>query len=236
MPGSVSAITTSVAVAAHIRERIHSGDYGLGDRLPPQRVLAERLRVARVSVQEGIRQLVAQGYLEVRRGASGGAFVTGLEKPLEAWRRRLRSRVGELDELIDFRIAVEGRVAYLAAQRRTRSELTMMRNAIRVLEDIRAGEGDNRQVFRSADSKFHFALSRAAHNERLDRALREARVALFTPYDLLEFDEPVHDVTEDHQAIYLAVRDADPSRAERLMAEHVAHTREQLLSFIVDTA
>jgi DNA-binding FadR family transcriptional regulator len=63
-------------------------------------------------------------------------------------------------------------------------------------------------------------------------AIREARLELFTPYDLLAFDEPVAPVLADHQAIYDAVRDGDSIRAGGLMAEHVEHTRDQLRSFV----
>jgi DNA-binding FadR family transcriptional regulator len=232
----VTTVLTSDAVAAHLRGRIHAGEYSPGDRLPPQRELAEQLGVARVSVRLGIRQLVDSGYLEVRRGASGGAFVTELSQPLEAWRHRLRNMAGELDELIDFRIAVESKAAALAAQRASRTELAEMRAALRAMRLLRSSERDSRTAFRHADGAFHDALSRAARNRRLDVAIREARLELFTPYDLLAFDEPVAPVLADHQAIYEAVRDGDSAHASALMAEHIEHTRDQLRSFVSDAS
>ena len=231
----VSPVLTSDAVAAHLRQQIHAGDYSPGDRLPAQRDLAEQLGVARVSLREGIRQLVASGYLEVRRGAAGGAFVTELSRPLEAWRQRLRSMSGELDELIDFRIAVEAQAASLAAQRATRAELADMRAAIKAMRALRSPGREARTAFRQTDGQFHDALSRAARNRRLDAVIREARLELFTPYDLLDFDEPLKPVIDDHQVIYEAVRDGDSVRAAALMAEHVEHTRQQLRSFVNDS-
>jgi len=234
MPLVVSPVLTSEAVAAHLRQLIHAGDYSPGDRLPAQRDLAEQLGVARVSVREGIRQLVASGYLEVRRGAAGGAFVTELSRPLEAWRQRLRSMAGELDELIDFRSAVEAKAASLAAQRASRGELADMRAAIKAMRALRSPGRESRTAFRQADGQFHDALSHAARNRRLDAVIREARLELFTPYDLLAFDEPLKPVIHDHQAIYEAVRDGDGARAALLMTEHIEHTRQQLRSFVRD--
>src|SRR5581483_9862673 len=46
-----------------------------GDRLPPERELAERLQVSRVTLREAIAALRDAGYLESRRGRSGGTFV-----------------------------------------------------------------------------------------------------------------------------------------------------------------
>ena len=230
----MAGVLTSEAVAAHLKSLILAGRYSPGDRLPTQRELAEQLGVARVSVREGVRQLVEGGYLEVRRGAAGGAFVTELSRPLEAWRRRLRSMAGELDELIDFRVALESRAASLAAERATRADLVEIRTALKVMRAPRSPEREPRSAFRHADGLFHDALSKAARNRRLDAAIREARLELFTPYDLLNFDEPVRPVLDDHQAIYTAVRDGDSGRAAALMAEHIEHTRQQLRSFVND--
>jgi GntR family transcriptional repressor for pyruvate dehydrogenase complex len=230
---SVSPISTSVAVARHIRDRIHVGEYAPGDRLPPQRELAGLLGVSRVSVREGLRLLIEDGYLTVRRGSAGGAFVTELSQPAEAWRSRLRSRVGELDDLVDFRIAVESRVAYLAAMRSTRADLTRMRAAIRSMRGI-ADASTGHHAFRVADADFHMALARGGRNERLTRAVTEARKEMFIPYDMLSFDEPREAVLADHQAIYEAVREGESVAAGDLMAEHIQRTRAQLVSFVAD--
>ncbi len=46
-----------------------------GDQLPPERELAERLAVSRVTLCEAIGELGDAGYLETRRGRAGGTFV-----------------------------------------------------------------------------------------------------------------------------------------------------------------
>jgi DNA-binding FadR family transcriptional regulator len=177
--------------------------------------------------------LVEDGYIQVRRGSAGGAFVTELSQPAEAWRSRLRSQVGELDDLVDFRIAVESRVAYLAAMRSTRADLARMRAAVRTMRAI-AHEDSGHHAFRLADAEFHLALARGGRNDRLAQAVVDARKEMFIPYDMLSFDEPRAAVLEDHQAIYEAIRDGESVAAANLMAEHIQRTREQLLSFVAD--
>ncbi len=230
---SVSPVSTSAAVASHLRDRIHLGEFSPGDRLPPQRELAESLGVSRVSVGGGLKLLVEDGYIEIQRGSAGGAFVTELSQPAEAWRRRLRNQRGELDDLVDFRIAVESRIAYLAALRSTRADLARMRAAIRQMRAI-ANASENHHAFRLADAEFHAALARGGRNVRLDRAIRDARNEMFIPYDMLSFDEPREAVLADHRSIYEAIREGDPSSAARLMAEHIQRTRDQLLSFVAE--
>ena len=220
-------------MASHIRDRIHVGEYAPGDRLPPQRELATLLGVSRVSVREGLKLLVGDGYINVRRGSAGGAFITELSQPAEAWRRRLRNQRSELDDLVEFRIAVEGRVAHLAALRSSRSDLTRMRAAMRQMRAIADGTSGH-HAFRLADAEFHSALGRAGRNGRLNRAVEDARSEMFIPYDMLSFDEPRAVVLGDHQAIYEAVRDGLSTQAVSLMAEHIQRTRQQLLSFVAE--
>jgi DNA-binding FadR family transcriptional regulator len=228
----VSSVTKTEAVAAHIRSQIHVGNYSPGARLPTQRDLAEQLGVSRISVSEAIKLLAREGYVEVLRGASGGAFVTQLSTPVQEWRARLRGQAGELDELIDFRQAVEAKAASLAAERRTPADLTRMRSALKAMSTIPADNA--RSWFRQSDGNFHIAISHAARNTRLERVIDEARMQLFTPYDLLVYEEPVAEVLAAHQDIYHAIRDPDRERAGPLKSEHKEHTRQQLSSFVHD--
>lgn len=57
-----------------LRQRIEGGAIGVGDALPPSRVLAEELGLSRSTVVNAYDQLVAEGYAEGRRGS--GLFVS----------------------------------------------------------------------------------------------------------------------------------------------------------------
>ena len=59
---------------AYIRQLIESGDFNAGDKLPPERELAELIGVSRPSVRAGLQSLATIGVVESRRGA--GTFVT----------------------------------------------------------------------------------------------------------------------------------------------------------------
>src|SRR3954454_14502521 len=60
---------------ARLAQAIRLGLVAPGDRLPPERDLAERLRVSRVTLRQAIGALREAGYLESRRGRAGGTFV-----------------------------------------------------------------------------------------------------------------------------------------------------------------
>src|SRR5260370_3532143 len=115
--------TVAEDVADRVRRLIHDGALSAGDKLPGERDLAADLGVARVSVREAIRLLTESGYLTVRRGAGGGTFVARLASPYEAWLEQMRERAGQMDAILDVRIAVEGHAAFLAATPRSSAEL-----------------------------------------------------------------------------------------------------------------
>ena len=54
---------------------IRLGLVGSGERLPPERELAAQLRVSRMTLREALQALAQAGYLESRRGRSGGTVV-----------------------------------------------------------------------------------------------------------------------------------------------------------------
>src|SRR5258708_36505858 len=123
--------TTSVAgdLAGHLRRLIHSGELSEGDRLPAERDLAASFGVARISVREALRALHSDGYLTVRRGGGGGTFVAALDHPYATWLAQMRHRTGELDAILDLRIAVEGPAPRLAPPRRNKNDLNQLRFA-----------------------------------------------------------------------------------------------------------
>ena len=105
---------SAAAIADGLRGRIHRGELGPGDRLPPELVLAEQLGVGRLQLREALLALEIDGYLVARRGAAGGRFVTELVAPYNQWIEQMRRDLDALNDIVDFRLAVECEVARLA--------------------------------------------------------------------------------------------------------------------------
>jgi GntR family transcriptional regulator, transcriptional repressor for pyruvate dehydrogenase complex len=212
--------TVAEDVADHIRRLIHDGSLSAGDKLPGERDLAADLGVGRMSVREAIRLLLDGGYLTVRRGAQGGTFVAGLDAAYGAWLEQMRTRAGELDSILDVRIALEGHAAFLAAQRRSNAELAALRMSIADLEG-----SSTRAGFRRADSRFHAAVAVAARSARLADIAAQARGEFFVPADTLIFEENVEASVSGHAAIARALAARDPEAARAAMTDHIEDTR-----------
>ena len=97
---------------------IKLGVVGPGERFPAERELAAQLGISRPTLREAIRELQQAGYVESRRGRSGGTFVTGAPPvPDQGELRRLAREDGDkLADALTFRLVIETGAAEALAQ------------------------------------------------------------------------------------------------------------------------
>ncbi|MFC1822260.1 FadR/GntR family transcriptional regulator [Thermodesulfobacteriota bacterium] len=107
----------SEEVFIQLKEAILSNEYKAGDKLPPERELSEQFQVSRVAIREAIRTLENSGFVSIRQGAAGGAFVTDLtfEQLASACLDLFLANKISIHELHQVRILIEPEVARLAA-------------------------------------------------------------------------------------------------------------------------
>ncbi len=117
--------TTGERIAERFVTAIALGQFVPGQRLPTERELAAMLSVSRATVREAIARLAEAGYVTVRRGRSGGTFVTDGWGPDsdEMIRRTLGGEWQEVESLLDFRQVIEQQIARTAALRRTDTDV-----------------------------------------------------------------------------------------------------------------
>jgi DNA-binding FadR family transcriptional regulator len=97
---------------------IKLGLIATGERFPPERELAALLGISRLTLREAIGELQQAGYVESRRGRSGGTFIIySRPAPSVGELRRLALEHGEkLTDALTFRFAVETGAAEVLAQ------------------------------------------------------------------------------------------------------------------------
>jgi DNA-binding FadR family transcriptional regulator len=111
--------TAPEQIADRLATAIALGEFVPGQRLPAERDLAAQLGVSRATVREALQRLSTGGYLEIRRGRLGGAFVRDGWRPDSAAviRRTLVDHWDRFESLLDFRTLVEPLIARTAAER-----------------------------------------------------------------------------------------------------------------------
>jgi GntR family transcriptional repressor for pyruvate dehydrogenase complex len=146
-----------------IKAMILTGELAPGDRLPPEKELAERLGLSRSSMREAVKALEVIRVLDVRRG--DGTYVTSLEPAL------LLDAISfvvdlhddaSLLEIFAVRRILESDAAGIAAQRATPED-------IRALHEEAEGTGNGADVedLVAHDLRFHRAIVSITGNRYL---------------------------------------------------------------------
>ena len=218
----VATPATYELVSEQIRRAIHIGAYLPGDKLPAERQLAEQMGVSRTTVREALRVLEGEGYVESHRGATGGIVVLDQSASEDRIRPVVVERMAEFEELFDFRIAIEGAAARLAAVRRTEADLKQLQKAVDAM-----AEGWQTARFRAADSAFHLGIADAARNGFMRQAIEDARARMWIPIDR-HVDTVFRTANRHHDEILQAIRRRDPDAAEAAAVAHLKTARRDL--------
>lgn len=204
-------------VAGQISTWIADNGLQAGDRLPPERELAQRLGVSRATLSQALVALEVVGVVEVRHG--DGTVVTARQQQSTRIVEAIRSHADRLPEVIETRDALETKIAALAAVRRTDDDLARIDDALAAMEaDIAAG---GRGV--EGDERFHGAVTAAAHSLLLARLMGEiGDLVKETRIESLGQPGRPQDSLAGHRAIAEAIRAGDAEAASDAMHAHVA--------------
>ncbi|MFF1920236.1 FadR/GntR family transcriptional regulator [Streptomyces sp. NPDC058221] len=200
------------------RLRTYAAESGLksGDRLPPERELAQRLGISRASVKQGIVVLEVQGLVEVRHG--GGTYLVGdsldVAEPVE----QLVERRRRLPDVLEAREAMETKLAELAAERRTDEDLAAVRAAL----DFMAQEIERGEHGVEGDRRFHAAVTAAAHSTLLADFMRSIaeQITESRHESLRQRGRPSKSFAQ-HMAIFKMIEAGNGRGAAAAMRRHV---------------
>lgn len=177
----IDTTTRGAAVLDALAEMIERAGLGVGDRIPPEIALAERLGVGRTTIREALNRWEGLGIIRRRRGA-GTFLVARVPSSRGLVPTMIRLEGEALLRLLEVRRALESEVVRRAtlnarpAQRRDISRLCDI-----LLDDVYSG-----RPWRKADAAFHGAIYDASGNPmfgqillRLDHALERSAESPF---------------------------------------------------------
>ena len=213
-------------VYRQLLNRIANGELPQNARLPSENQLAERFGVSRPVVREALKRLREEGLIESRQGA--GSWVK-VDKGQRIPAFTPINSIADIQRCYEFRIAVEREAAFLAATRATPQSLQEIEAALSLM-DIATREHLHRE---DADFSFHHSITVAADNHYLSSSLLGIRdhigvVMALHGKALLGSHQNLEEVFVEHRNIFEAIRAHDAETAGRLMAEHLAGSRDRL--------
>lgn len=212
----------SIQVVDTFLGKIAGGELSAGDRLPPERTMAELYGVGRNSVREALRQLELLGLVESRRGA-GTYVVEGDSGRLMAPFRTvlaLAAATASRDHVLEFRRMLEPEAAALAATNADEAARRQLEHALRRFDQ--AVDAADRP--READTNFHFAIAQATGNPLIiavERALLDVLASFRTELSGESYAPPTH-LGRGHHAIFGAIVAGDADAARAGMQQHLA--------------
>jgi GntR family transcriptional regulator, transcriptional repressor for pyruvate dehydrogenase complex len=211
-------------IVRRLGEAIGAGVLAPGERLPTELELAAQLGVAPMTLRQALQILRDAGFVETRRGRSGGSFVRD-DPPalLLAGEPPTRSA---LRELTDWRRAISGEAAALAAERATESERRAVASAAAAAEGAVGEFGE----FRLADARFHIAIAEAARSRRLIAAETQIQVEIAEMLRVVPGPRLARAVSQaGHDPIVAAVLAGEAGAAHSAMERHVEGTYDWIV-------
>ena len=160
-----------------LRRSIQQGLLLPGERLASERKMAEQIGISRVTLREALSVLEAEGFVTIRRGAAGGAFVATEEDLREIMLHQYAAEPALALRIEEYRAYAEPEAARLAAIRRSPADLKRIDAAINGLADA-ASPGEIRQH----EAAFHLSVAQASGNPFFASSIEDALAGLVLPF------------------------------------------------------
>ncbi|MFB9073145.1 FadR/GntR family transcriptional regulator [Citricoccus parietis] len=217
-------------IIEQIRGRIQSNELKPGQKLPSERELAEQMGVSRNTVREAIRMLEVSGLVTLKKGATGGAFLTASNAT--ALSQNLLDGMSlkqfDIKELIDVRLVLENYVVDQACELATGEEI----------EELAAvADASNRAETDVPEWEDRLTLHIDFHQKLTSMAHNGVAETLMGP--LLEITRHFHlkagptggpETHENRTKMVQALRDRDPEAAKDALAKHLDVLQRRILA------
>jgi GntR family transcriptional repressor for pyruvate dehydrogenase complex len=212
------------SVIEQIMDLIKNNELKPGDKLPPERELAEKLSISRNSLREAFRVLESRGLIKSKPG--GGRFIREIR---ENGHNNTENIILSLEkssilELLEAREIFEVEIVELAAQRATPEDIELIEKALNKMNQKEELKDDKKM---ESDTEFHLAIAGASHNFVFINIMK-------LHLDLLkETREKTWQIPgrrekqyQEHQAIFQAIKEHNSKKAEEAMLKHLMSIRK----------
>lgn len=216
-------------VIHRIAEAISSGVLKPGDQLPVESELAAQLDVAQMTLRQALSILRDLGCIETVRGRNGGSFVTNRPMEIGGMFQGTTPTIEEIQDITDYRMAIENEVTAIAAQRADRLSLGELQIHLdHCVNGSKAG-----QDHWLADNAFHVKIAETSRSVRLTKAVSQIQYELNSFYNRLSRPyEPILPHMEEHIELVNAIASGDADRAWEASNNHLISTHNFMLEII----
>ena len=216
----------NLSAAGRLKAYLDDSNLELNSRLPPERTLSRQLGVSRSLLRRALAELEAEG--QIWRHVGRGTFIGS--QPLESANGiDYVSSHTTPRELMEARLLIEPGLTRLAASHATNADIRDIKNCIR-----KTKSAADWRVYEIWDNNLHRTIAAAAHNTCLmalfDTLNAVKRAVVWTrPREVPLARKLDHQSFSDHDAIFSAIMERDPARAEAAMRQHLGGVSDRLM-------
>ncbi|MDO4431266.1 MAG: GntR family transcriptional regulator [Lonepinella koalarum] len=214
-------------IGAMLKQELINGIYAVGERLPPERDLAEQMNVSRTVVREALIMLELENLVSVRKGS--GVYVMNLPS-----NETVNTELSEYEdvgpfELLQARQLVESSIAEFAAIQANRSDVQRLKEILQAeRHQLEQGIDDY-----AADEEFHLAIAEITQNEVLMKMQKDLwkyrKNSMWKGLHVHIRDQKYRQGwLQDHENILNGIQRKDPALAKKAMWQHLENVKQKL--------
>jgi DNA-binding FadR family transcriptional regulator len=218
-------------VAHGIGQNIMQGRFPVGSILPGDAELMELFGVSRTALREALKTLAAKGLIESKTKVGTKVLDRHnwnmFDSDILEWHLEMGVDARFLGWLFEIRQTLEPLACATAALRRTPEQLKVMHRALQAMYQCES----NRQGFTKADLAFHQAILEASGNpflQSIGSVIGAALATSFTISSPVSSDDRFNEVMRQHQAVFDAIEQRNPSGASDAMATLILQAAERV--------
>ena len=211
-------------IATQLMDLIELRKLSPGDKLPPERQLADLLAVSRPSLREALHILQAQGLVQIKHGQ--GTFV---QEPIVAQELRasMMTKTHGLNELFDAREVLEVPASKWAAEKATKEDIRLLRTTLNQIDTVTASHPIDFDQLQLLDAKFHLTIVGVAGNRFINQTLNVLQdVMRMSMETTLRLPGRSEISRSEHSEILTAIENGDGELASKLTLKHITGARK----------
>ena len=215
-------------IATQLMDLIELQKLSPGDKLPPERQLADLLEVSRPSLREALHILQAQGLVQIKHGQ--GTYV---QEPIVAQELRasMMSKTHGLNELFDAREVLEVPASKWAAAKATKEDIRLLRATLNQIETVTSASPIDYDQLQLLDAKFHLTIVGIAENRFINQTLNVLQdVMKMSMETTLRLPGRSEVSKREHNAILDAIEAGDGELVSKLTLQHISGARAVALA------
>ena len=221
---TVNRISVCSQIFDQIKEKIVSGAWPPGAKIPSEKELTDMLCASRISIREALKKLAALNLLEIRHG--DGTYVKKIdeESHLIQLVPFLALTKAGIIEILEFRKMIETGSLPMAVANATDEDIAELEKSVARMKE----QKDNLEEYALEDFRFHFLIVKLSRNTVAIHVYTIIRDTLQTSLRNIVTPTGQKNALRYHPLLLEAIRKRDALSATNIMEEHLCKVIERV--------